>query len=148
GKFGSARLDRRREAEAVGDDHGGTAAQQAAQPDLALGRARDLDLAVGDTGLVAEPVGAAHRRLVERFVELAADVVDDRRDDVLPAVLAGARAGRRDAEAQEQRETGAQRAGGHHGAYGLTTSVPAMISALAASTLRSISSLTSARLLA
>jgi Fe2+ transport system protein FeoA len=67
--------------EADGDDGVVAAAGEAAQRLLALGVVLDLEIAVVDAGLGLELLGAGIGGLVEGFVELAAEVVDDRRLD-------------------------------------------------------------------
>ena len=69
--------------EAGDDDRVVAALGEAAQRLLALGVGLQLELAVLDPGLLLEALGALERGLVERAVELAAEVEDDRRIGVL-----------------------------------------------------------------
>ncbi len=66
-------------AEADGHDRAEAVAREAAQGLLALGVVLRLEIAVIRTGLLLVLLGAHMDALVEGFVELAAEVVDDRR---------------------------------------------------------------------
>ena len=76
-------LHRRAVGEAGDDDRVVAALGEAAQRLLALGVVLQLELLVGDAGLGLEALGALEGGLVERAVELAAEVEDDRRVGVL-----------------------------------------------------------------
>ena len=79
GEFLGDLLERVRPGEADGDDRVEALAGEVAERLFALGVVLDLEVAIGDAGLLLELLGAVEGRLVERLVELAADVVDDRR---------------------------------------------------------------------
>ena len=99
GKFLRDLLDRVRLGEADADDRILAALGEAAVRLLELGLVGDLELGIARLGLVLELLGAVIDAFVERLVELAADVEDDRGLDV-----GRRRAGDTEDEAGECRE--------------------------------------------
>ena len=90
--------------EAHGDHRVGAALGETAERLLALGLARQLDLAVGLAGLLGPALGALVGGLVERLVELAAEVVDDRRFGQRGAGAEGEERGRAEHLSHERHE--------------------------------------------
>ena len=80
--------------EADRDHDVGAALGHAPQRLIALGLVGDLELEIVDAGLVLEPLGTGVGGLVERLVELAAHVEDDRRGELRRGGDAGDQHGR------------------------------------------------------
>ena len=81
-EFGRDLLERCGPGEAGHDDRIVAVFGEVAQRLLALRVVLDLEIAIFDAGFGLELLGAVEGRLVEGFVELAAEIVDDRRLDV------------------------------------------------------------------
>ena len=81
-EIGGDLLERRRPREAGHDDRVVAVLGELAQRLLALGVVLDFEIAVFDAGFGLELLGAVEGGFVEGFVELAAEIIDDRRLDV------------------------------------------------------------------